>query len=143
MDIFEYTLKAILLRDLDVFFGLTKPLSVRFYRLKEVQVPALTLLSYLAYCGHSTQQEATAAFEAAVKALNQTAHETSLMVPPQQCTVQAFNAALQVLAETAPALKKSIFEALLVCIHYDGQITQKEGELIRAIAAMLAIPTMI
>jgi hypothetical protein len=30
--------------------------------------------------------------------------------------------------------------ALMTCIRYDGQITDREGELIRAIAAMLAIP---
>jgi len=37
-------------------------------------------------------------------------------------------------------LKKQIFAAFMTCVEHDGKITPKEAGLIRAIAAMLAIP---
>jgi uncharacterized tellurite resistance protein B-like protein len=94
------------------------------------------VLSFLAYSGHSDIIVAQNAFNTALK-------ELGLTDPIQNnsdCTVQLFDQSLRILAETSPAIKKQIFAALMTCIRYDGQITDKEEELIRAIAAMLAIP---
>ncbi|MDR1925017.1 MAG: M48 family metallopeptidase [Planctomycetaceae bacterium] len=136
MSLLEYTLKAILLRDLDVHFGLVKPISVRYSRLSPVRQPVVVVLSFLAYSGHSDIIVAQNAFNTALK-------ELGLTDPIQNnsdCTVQLFDQSLRILAETSPTIKKQIFSALMTCIRYDGQITDKEEELIRAIAAMLAIP---
>ena len=65
---------------------------------------------------------------------------TDPMPNSSDCTVRGFDAALRVLAECSPAVKKQVFGALMTCVRHDGQITVKEGELIRAVAAMLAIP---
>ena len=136
MDVFEYTLKAILLRDLDIFFGLAKKLSIRYATVDSVADAVIGVLSYLAYMGHGTSADALAAFEASIGELDLDVS----MLPVSESTVKRFDQSLRILAETSPELKKRIFSALMTCIQHDGQITVKEGELIRAIAAMLAIP---
>ncbi|MDR1270012.1 MAG: M48 family metallopeptidase [Planctomycetaceae bacterium] len=136
MSLLEYTLKAILLRDLDVHFGIAKPISVRYSTLDSVRQPVIAVLSFLAYSGHTDKNETQKAFEAAKQELG----FTDLMLCDTDCTVLRFDQSLRILAETLPTLKKRIFTALMICIRYDGKITVKEGELIRAIAAMLAIP---
>ncbi len=136
MDLFEYTLKAVLLRDLDVFFGLAKKLSVRYYRLDQVMDAITIVTAYLAYWGHDTQEQAQRAFHAALRDW-----ATNVSMPqPAECSVSQFDRGLRKLAETEPGLKKTIFAACLTCVEHDALVTKREAELIRAIAAMLAIP---
>jgi len=98
-------------------------------------------LSYLAQQG-SAQSDGTdrlaaqRAFSAAAKELDLSAW----MLSSVENTPFQFDKSLRVLAETCPALKKRIFAALMTCVWHDGEITPKEAGLIRAIAAMLAIP---
>jgi Zn-dependent protease with chaperone function len=136
MSLLEYTLKAILLRDLDVHFGIAKPIRVRYSTLDSVRQSFVAVLSFLAYSGHTDIAVAKKSFDVAAKEIGL----TDPMLQESNCTVQKFDQSLRVLAETSPMLKKQIFTALMTCIRYDGQITTKEHELIRAIAAMLAIP---
>jgi len=136
MDLFEYTIKAVLLRDLDIFFGLAKQLRVRFTDITSIHRPIVAVLSYLAYSGHDNQQETLGAFSAAMKELGL----SNPILSPNDMTVQQFDQSLRTLAETCPTLKKKIFEAFMTCVWFDGKITPKEAALIRAIAAMLAIP---
>jgi hypothetical protein len=136
MDLFEYTIKAMLLRDLDIHFGLARQLRVRFAALAQVQKQVTAVLSYLALTGHTDQAEAMNAFLAAAKEL----HLPPQMVPIDKVTIQTFDQSLRILAETSPALKKQIFAALMTCVQHDGVITPHESGIIRAIASMLAIP---
>jgi Zn-dependent protease with chaperone function len=135
MTLFEYTLKAILFRDLDIYFGLAQPLAARYTTLPSVRQHVVCVLTFLAYSGHETQTDAQNAFQAA-------ASQLGLGVPADWnvATIRQFDQSLRVLAETSPALKKQISDAFIHCIRFDGKITPREGELIRAIAAMLAIP---
>jgi Zn-dependent protease with chaperone function len=136
MDLFEYTLKAVLLRDLDIYFGLAKQLCVRYTSLAAVKQPIVTVLSFLAYSGHTSMPEVQGAFSSAMQELGL----TDSILPAGETTVQRFDQSLRILAETSPALKKCFFSALLTCVWYDGQITPKEKELLRAVSAMLAVP---
>jgi len=136
MNLFEYTIKAMLLRDLDIHFGLAKQLRVRYKTLSSVYQPVAVVLSYLAYSGHTNHNEALGAFMAAKDELELPA----AILPPGEVTIQRFDQSLRMLAETCPALKKQIFSAFMTCVWHDGKITPKEAGLIRAIAAMLAIP---
>lgn len=136
IDCFEYMLKAMLLRDLDVFFGLAPKLSVKYSSIASVTDSVVAVASYFAYMGHGSVTEAQAAYEASVGSLGIQAPIQSM----SDCSISQFDNALRALAETAPSLKKRVFEAMMTCIHHDGQITVRESELIRAIAAMLAIP---
>lgn len=136
MDLLEYTLKALLFRDLDIYFGLAKPLTVRYKTLQSVEKPIVTVLSYLAYSGHAALPEVQKAFQSAMQSLGL----SQAILSTGECSSLDFDRALRVLAETEPLLKKRIFESFLFCIQSDGKITPKEGERIRAVAAMLAIP---
>ncbi|GHT35054.1 Zn-dependent protease [Planctomycetales bacterium] len=136
MDLFEYTIKALLLRDLDIYFGLAKHLSVRYSNLTAVQGQTALVLSYLAYSGHQTLQEVQSAYNAAAGSL---ALDIPLL-PIDEISTVRFDKALRVLAETSPELKQKIFDSFLGCIKADGKIIPKELELIRAVAAMLTIP---
>jgi uncharacterized tellurite resistance protein B-like protein len=136
MSLFEYTLKAVLLRDLDIYFGLARQLSVRYTALSRVQPHVVQVLSYLAYSGHPTVAESQLAFAAAMLELGL----ADSILPVAETTIVRFDQSLRILAETSPALKKQILTALMTCVRYDGQITAKEAALIRASAAMLAVP---
>ncbi|MDR2117537.1 MAG: M48 family metallopeptidase [Planctomycetaceae bacterium] len=136
MSLFEYTLKAILLRDLDIYFGIAKPISVRYSAIHSVSQQVVMVLSFLAYSGHDDVNVTKASFETAARELGL----TEVMQSYTDCTVLGFDQSLRVLAQTSPMLKKRIFMSFITCIRYDKKITVKEGELIQAIAAMLAIP---
>ena len=135
-NLFEYTIKAMLNRDLDIHFGLAKQLCVRHTTLASVRLPVVSVLSYLASSGHTSPQEIRGAFSAAMSELGL----SEAMLLPVENTPFQFDKSLCKLAETSPALKKQIFSAFMTCVWYDGKITPKEAGLIRAIAAMLAIP---
>ena len=136
MDLFEYTIKAVLLRDLDIHFGLAKQLRVRYTALSAVHRPIAVVISFLAYSGHDNREETEGAFSAAMKELG----FSDAILPPGETTSVLFDQSLRMLAETSPALKKQIFAAFMTCVWFDGKIVPKEAGLIRAIAAMLAIP---
>ena len=136
MSLFEYTLKAVLLRDLDIYFGLAKPLTVQYMALSSVRQPIGAVLSYLAYAGHDNAADTESAYAAAMGTLGL----PDPIAPNSDCTVQSFDQALRTLALTAPALKQRLFSAIMTCVEHDGKITVAEGELVRAIAAMLAVP---
>ena len=135
-NLFEYTIKAVLHRDLDIHFGLAKQLRVRFTTLESVRRPVVAVLSYLAYAGHTNQQDAEKAYSAATEELKL----SSPMLKLIEITTRQFDHSLRTLAETCPVLKKQVFTAFMTCVSHDGKITPKEAGLIRAIAAMLAIP---
>ena len=136
MSLFEYTLKAVLLRDLDIYFGLAKPLTMQYTTLHSVRQPIAAVLSYLAYAGHDDLTVTKSAYAAAMETLGL----SDPMLPNADCTVLLFDQSLRTLALTAPNIKKRIFAAIITCVEHDGQITVTEGELVRAIAAMLALP---
>ena len=136
MNLFEYTIKAMMLRDLDIYFGRAKQLCVRYTTLASVRQPVVVVVSYLAQAGHTNQNEVQGAFSAAMRELNM----SDSIIPDSEATVQRFDQSLRLLAETCPTLKKQIFAALMTCVWYDGKIMPNEAALIRAIAAMLAIP---
>jgi len=136
IDLFEYCLRMILFNCLDVHFGLRPAPAVRFKAVSAVSKPATVVLSALAYAGQSRPDDVRRAFEAA-------AHDLLGQVqifPPQQCTFDAFDAALTQLAQSSPAVKRRILESVVACIAADGKMTVVENELLRAIAAALSCP---
>jgi len=136
IDYFQYTIKAMLLRDLDIHFGMAKQLSVRYKTLASVQHLVTVVLSYLAYSSYESNEEALGVFMAAQQELELPV----TILPPGEITIHGFDQSLRMLAETCPALKKQVFAAFMTCIWYNGKITPKEAGLIRAIAAMLVVP---
>ena len=65
---------------------------------------------------------------------------TATLLPREQCTLAAFDAALTVLAQAEVPLKRGVIAAATACIAADGKITLEESELLRALSAALACP---
>ena len=82
------------------------------------------------------QDGAERAFQAGVQKLPKQID----MLPLPECTLAKFDAALTKLGDSSPKVKRQIIDAVAACIMADGQVTLEEGELLRAIAAVLACP---
>ncbi len=136
IDLFEYTLRGLLLNDLDVHFGLIKPLSVQYSNLNALTEPFVLVLSFLAYAGNDDPAEVRKAFEAG----RTDAGIDGTLLPAASCTFAAFDASLKKWTVSTPAIKKQLLSAALCCVAADGTITPREGELVRAIAATLGCP---
>ena len=136
VNIFEYTLQAMLIRDLDVHFNLAARLSTQFYAPKGVAKPFTLVLSLLAYAGHDNDAEVKAAFEKGLAIFG----VGGPILAKSECTTAQLDAALRALAHAAMPIKQKLIQAFTVCIWADGKVTPRERELLRAIAAMLGCP---
>ena len=136
IELFEYAVHMLLLRQLDVHFGHGKPIAVRHHRLEPMLPSLVKVLSALAHEGHA---DAAAAEHAFAAGMSQTGH-TATLLPADACTQQSLGGVLKDLAETAPKLKKQILTACVTCIAADHQITPHEAQLTQAVAAVLGVP---
>ncbi len=136
LELFEYALQAVVLRALDLHFGLAKPSRPRYYGLGRLLDPLATVLSALAYVGQRTPEQAQQAFELAAARTRR----TMALRPKDQCTLGQLDAALAQLRLAAPKVKRQILEACVACVAADGTVTRREGELLRAITATLDCP---
>ena len=136
LDLFEYMIRSMLLRHLDVQFGRSKPASPSYRSMAPLAGPLATVLSTLAYAGQDTDDAAQAAFsQGAAEIAGQ-----ATILPQDQCSLGSLDAALKVLAQAAPGLKRTILNACVACIAADGKVTVKESELLRAVSGMLDCP---
>ncbi len=136
VDLFEYTVRSMLIRTLDVHFGLAKPVRAQYYAVAGVIEPLATVLSTLAYAGSSDEEEIQRAFNLGMNAIGRQA----ALAEKDQCTLKAFDGALGELAKTAPKVKRQIVAACASCVAADGTVTVREGELLRAITSTLGCP---
>ena len=136
MDLFEYVVQAVLLNNLDLHFERTKPPAVRYSALTPLVGPLGTVLSALAYAGQESPAEAQRALDQAAGTLG----KPMTLLPGEECSLPAFDAALKELAQGSPQVKRRVLRAAAACISADGKVTVKEGELFRVIAAMLGCP---
>jgi Zn-dependent protease with chaperone function len=136
VNLFEYSVRTMILENLDVYFRLSKPAQVRYASVTPLQEPLSIVLSTLAYSGQQVEGDAQRSLAAAVKEIS----GNISLLPPGQCTLSAFDKAIHVLAESSPQLKKRITGAAAACIAADGTVTVKEAELMRAVAAVLGCP---
>jgi Zn-dependent protease with chaperone function len=136
VDLFEYCLRVVLFSYLDVHFGLKKSPTARYYSIGPVAQSATVVLSMLAYVGQKQAEEIQQAFQAGAGELLGQAE----LISREQCTLKAFDVALTDLAQASPGVKRRIIAAVTACIAADGQVTVKESELLRAIAAALGCP---
>ncbi len=136
VDLFEYMIRTMLLRNLDVHFGRARPVSTRYLSIQPLLEPLRVVLSTLAYAGHDAVEAAQDAFQRAATAIGR----SMSMLPREDCTLKALDAALQQLAEGGPKVRRTLLSACVACIAADGQITVKESELLRAVSGMLGCP---
>ena len=136
LDLFEYALQAMVLRALDLHFGLAAPSRAQYYGLGRLLEPLAIVLSTLAYIGQRTPEEAQQAFDLGAARISR----KMALCPKKQCTLGHLDAALAELRVAAPKLKRQMVEALWTCAAADGTVTRREGEFLRVIMAMLDCP---
>ncbi len=140
LDLFEYALQASIIRELDVYYRLSRGTRIRFSRFDDVLEPFRTVLSFLASEG------AGGDVVAARKAFDEGASYFYLTLeptPPETRTLGAFSRALNDLSQATPVLKQKLLTAFYRCVAADGVVVEREGELIEAISAALGVPAPI
>jgi uncharacterized tellurite resistance protein B-like protein len=139
VDLFEFALQKILLRHLASQFGETRRAVVQFYSIKPLVPDCSLLLSALAHVGSddfTTQQKA---FATGAPYLRSPSDQPGFF-PPDNCGLDAIDAALNRLALAAPQIKKNLLEAAVQVVGTDGVVQETEAELLRAIADTLDCP---
>lgn len=136
VDIFEFSLFGALIRDLDRAFGLVKVKPPKYTKMDSLLEPFYTVMSFLAYAGSDDPEERRKAFEAGCAFFYLDAE----IRPQEQCTAKAFADALATLTEATFVLRHKLLTAFYCCIAADGVVTEREGELIRAVAAHFDCP---
>ena len=138
IDLFEYTIRRMIARQLDPLFGKPERGAVRHRDIKPLQPSAIDLLSCLAYWGADDQGAARRAFDAGTARLDLPGRLE--IRPAADCGLRELDAALDALAAAAPGIKKRIVAACTACIGYDGRVTVEEAEVLRAVADALDCP---
>jgi hypothetical protein len=136
-DLFEWVLGRMLLRHLDRRLQPAGQRRPRYYALNQLAGACNCLLSMLAYTGHADSESAARAFDQAAGSLG---IGPMKLWPVEQCTLEELDRALESLAEVTPKLKRRVLEACIICIGSDGQVTEEEAELLRAVADGLDCP---
>lgn len=136
IDLFEYSLNKMLRSTLDVHFGRRKPTRTQYYALGRLGGSLATVFGALAHAGQSDGEKAAAAYRAAVQHV-----DCSEPFPPRsECSLRAFDDALVRLASASMKLKQKILDACQLCVIADQEVTSRERELLRAVAAALECP---
>jgi Zn-dependent protease with chaperone function len=136
VSVFEYALRCVLARHLDDGFS---PQNPRLWPASAGQVAdaATVVLSKLARVGNADEAAARGAFDAGVRAGGIRARG---LLPPDQCDLPDFDAALRFLGHAPPEVKRRLVCACAATILADERVTVREGELLRAVCAVLRCP---
>ena len=137
IDLFEWSLHRILLRDLDRRQGRAAPPRVRHASLDALQGECELLLSVLAHVGHRDAASVERAFERGREALRLPQMRCQ---PSEALSLPALDRALARLDEAAPEVKRRVLEGAVGCITADRQVTATEAELLRAVSASMSCP---
>jgi hypothetical protein len=139
LDLFEYTLRCVLHRHLDAQFlpqRQTRPVHSSPQKLLQ---SVATVLALLAWEGQPEPDQAARAFDAGMRGYIGGDH-THRLPPREERSLAEFDAALQTLNQSVPAIKRRIVVACAACILANQQVTVREAELLRAICDTLDCP---
>ncbi|HKB01594.1 MAG TPA: M48 family metallopeptidase [Gemmataceae bacterium] len=142
LSLFEYTLRCVLHRHLDAqFLPREQPRGPvqRSTQARKLTSSVAKVLSLLAWEGQPKQDQAAAAFDTGMRSFAGDDHRYSLS-PREECSLADFDAALQTLNRSVPAIKRRMVVACAACILTDRQVTVRESELLRAICDTLDSP---
>ena len=136
VELFEWAMRRIVLKHLGPQFGRPEVPKVRHVTLRPLAESIAVLLSALAYVGHADHAAAQHAFDAAAATLGL---ELS-MLPPERCDLRSVDKAIDEVATAAALLRRKLLTACATCIATDAEVTEREGELLRAIADAFDAP---
>jgi Zn-dependent protease with chaperone function len=140
LDLFEYVLQKVVMRHLEPVFVPPGRTVCQYYALKPLGGDCAVVLSTLAHAGNERLENAQAAFQQGAGPLCYAARMELSLLPPENCGLDDFDAALTRFSQAAPQIKKSILTAAAQTVATDGVILEIEAELLRAIADTLDCP---
>jgi Zn-dependent protease with chaperone function len=139
LSLFEYTLRCVLHRHLDAQFLPQRQTHPVHSSPQKLANPVASVLALLAWEGHPEPDQAARAFDTGMRGYIGGDH-THRLPPREECSLAGFDAALQTLNQSVPAIKRRIVVACTACILADQQVTVREAELLRAICDTLDCP---
>jgi len=139
IELFEFVLQKIVLRNLAPQFSKVRPPVIQFYSLKPLVPDCVVVLSALANVSSSDTAEVQKAFDQGTPYLRASDGDLTLL-PSEQCDVNQVDTALNRLVQAVPQIKKNLIEACIHTVAADGVIKESEAELLRAIADTLDCP---
>lgn len=139
ISIFEYTLRHILVRNLQQG-SQPQAEGQGVHSIRQAYGDASRILSLLANIGHRDKTTATRAFAAATRAFEPVHRNRFAYLANGEVSLPELDRSLDNLAGAMPAVKKSMLEACLACLGFDGRITASEAELFRAIGEAMGCP---
>lgn len=137
IDLFEWSLKQILKRNLEAYFVKPERPVAPFYGLQRLTSECTIVLSVLAHSGTSNAEEAAQAFSAGARHLGLAGTASKKRA---EISWAEIDSAVNKLNLVSPALKKKVVEACVLCVAADREITESEAELLRAFADGLGVP---
>lgn len=139
IDLFEFLLEKILVRHLDRHFTKQTTPSVKFTYLMPLLPDVAVLLGALAGVGHSEIADRENAYQAGIIELLVNSQDPALKRPVTLGLTEV-GTALDRLALAAPQVKRQVLTACGQTVMYDGEVTVREAQLLRAIADAVDCP---
>jgi Zn-dependent protease with chaperone function len=140
VELFEFVLQKIVLRNLDSQFNGPHKSVVQFYSIKPLVPDCAVVLSALANVGSNAAAEIEKAFDEGAPYLRPPDGADLNLLPKENCGVNQLDAALNRLAQAVPVIKKNLIEACVHVVGADGVIVESEAELLRAFSDTLDCP---
>lgn len=137
VDLKEWGLQRLVIRQLDQHFGLRKPAKARHGKLIQVKAQLQVILSLVAHTEYHEAQQAAQAFDAGAAEAGMT---DIALLPRDALDLNTLNNALDTLEQLKPLAKPRLLKACAVCILHDGNTTVPAQELLRTIASCLDSP---
>ena len=139
LSLFEYALRCVLHRHLDAQFLPQRQAHPVHSSPQKLAHPVATVLALLAWEGQPEPDQAARAFDRGMRGYIGGEH-THRLPPREECSLAAFDVALQTVNQSVPAIKRRIVVACTACILANQQVTVREAELLRAICDILDCP---
>jgi hypothetical protein len=135
IDLFEWSVRMILHRDLDALRTHDVGSRVKYHTVADVRAESTLLLSALAQIGHDDVVSATQAYAQAKGRLG-----LGERTPASALTLDALDRSVAKLDLAAPDVKRQVLEAAVACVTADRHVTAAEAEVLRAVSAAMSCP---
>jgi Zn-dependent protease with chaperone function len=139
IELFEYTLMKMVARQLQSFFAGPDLGKTRYGRVRDVLPECALLLSALAHVGQDDEPEARKAFANGLQFLDAPGAQIQF-VTRSEWDLARVDAVLTRLARCPASVQRNILLACGKTVAADGHVTEREAELLRAIADSLDCP---
>ncbi|TDY03994.1 M48 family metallopeptidase [Thiohalophilus thiocyanatoxydans] len=137
VDLKEWILQRLVIRQLDQQFGLRKPARAKHGKLIQVKAQLQVILSLVAHTEYPDTQQAEQAFNAGAA---EAGMSDLALLPRDALDLETLNKALDTLEQLKPLAKPRLLKACAVCILFDNNTTVPAQELLRTIASCLDSP---